>query len=235
MKVQLFKDVTTEDILLDLEKLAEDYTGLYVEMDDPKQRKYVKEKAQTITDMLKALDRARIDKAKAFKSSVEAEALEIKNRLKKANEPFTLLIDEYKAERKKLLDAKKAKEEAIQAETDYQSDHEFGLLMNVKFDSEAGERAREKAEHEKAIADKAKDDLIAEQQAATKRDSEIKELEAAKIYADELKRASDKAHVAKVNNKIKSVYIAAGFSEELAVKAVKLLVSNQIPNTTFNY
>lgn len=47
--------------------------------------------------------------------------------------------------------------------------------------------------------------------------------------------AANTAHVAAVNRAIKEVYIAAGFPEELAIKAVKLLVNNKLPHTTFNY
>lgn len=41
--------------------------------------------------------------------------------------------------------------------------------------------------------------------------------------------AANKAHVASVHSKLKGVYIAAGLTEECAIKAVKLLVKGKLP------
>lgn len=292
-EVQIFKDITTEDILIGLEAESEKYTGLYVEMNNAEERKYVKDKASGIAELLKKLDRARIDKSKEFKASVEAEANGIKLRLEKANEPFTLLIDEHKAARAKILADKKAAEDRKQALIDFENDHEFGLLMNVKFDADAKEAARIQAERDdqlklEAAADaerrlkeveaqrvadqeKAAQDLIdaearrlegIETAKAIAENAELQRLEAirlaevkrladveaakqgeidrqsAAIEADRIakaKAAADEAHVAAVNLSLLGVYIAAGIPEEFAIKAVKILVKNQLPHTTFNY
>lgn len=235
MQAQIFKDITTEDILLDLEKLAKDYTGLYVEMDDPEQRKYVKEKAQSINDMLKTLDRARIDKSKAFKSSVEAEALEIKKRLEKANEPFTLLIDEYKAERKKVLDAKKAKEEAIEAARQLEIDHEFGLLMNAQWDNDKEKRAAEKAAEVERIAEEARQELIAQQQREADYAARVEAARKSDEEAAELRRVNDIEHRRAVNQLSASELEYLGLSNEQAVAVVKALANNKLTHITINY
>ena len=235
MEVQIFKDITTEDILVDLEKLAEDYTGLYVEMGDPEQRKYVKEKAQTITDMLKTLDRARIDKSKAFKSSVEAEALEIKKRLEKANEPFTLLIDEHKAERKKILDAKKAKEEAIEAAKQLELDHELGLLMNTQWGNDKEKREAEKAAEVERIAENARQELIVEQQRQADYQASIDK--SAKEESERLEnlRVRDVEHRRAVNQVSVNELELLGVTNDRAIAIVKALANNKLTHITINY
>lgn len=49
------------------------------------------------------------------------------------------------------------------------------------------------------------------------------------------KAARNNAHVASTHAKLKSIYIAAEFPEDLAEKAVKLLVKNKLPGATFKY
>ena len=134
MKVTLFKDLTTEEYLSDLELEAASYDGLYVEMNDAPQRKYVKEKAKKINDLIKAVDRARIDKPAEFKASVNDEAKFITDRLASANKPFTMLIDEYNISRAKVLEAEKERKKAVELAVKLDADHEFALLMNSKFD-----------------------------------------------------------------------------------------------------
>ena len=72
--IVIFTELTTEQKLADIEKQSKQYEGLVVDMNLPAERKKVKESASLINDMLKTLDRARIDKAKDYKSKVEAEA-----------------------------------------------------------------------------------------------------------------------------------------------------------------
>jgi hypothetical protein len=155
MKLAIFNEITTSEYLDQLTEESEKYTGLYVDMEDPKQRKYVKDKAATIKDLLKKVDRTRIDSAKNFKLKVEAEAAEVKKRLEDANLPFTLLIDEYAEERKKILDAEKAEREAIELACKIEADHEFALLMNDKFDSDKLKAEQERKEYEQKLKDEA--------------------------------------------------------------------------------
>ncbi len=135
-------------------------------MHDAKQRKYVKDKAYDIQQLLKKVDRKRIDSVKEFKASVEAEAADIKEQLEIANLPFTLLIDEYKEERKRTLDKEKADREAIELAVKKEADHEFGLLMNDKFDTDKIKAAQEQEQHEERL----KAEAIKEQAAQAERD-----------------------------------------------------------------
>ena len=64
MSITLFKEITTEEALSKLEADGKKYTGLYVDMEDKEQRKYVKDSAALIIGLLKKVDRARIDKSK---------------------------------------------------------------------------------------------------------------------------------------------------------------------------
>jgi len=151
MEIAIFTDLTTNEQLDQLKTESEKYTGLYVDMNKKDERKYVKDKADSINQLLKKVERKRIDASKEYKIKVEAEAADITERLQIANLPFTLLIDEHKAERKKVLDAeaaeKKAREDAIQLEID----HEFALLMNDKFDSDKVALLAAQAAHEEQL------------------------------------------------------------------------------------
>ena len=140
MDIVLFQEITTEDALRQLELEGEKYTGLYVDMNDAEQRKYVKESATMIGGLLKKLDRSRIDQAKASKLSIETEAKSIRERLETANLPFTMLIDAYKHERAEILAKQKAKDDAMALALQIETDHEYGLLMNNEFNRGAKER-----------------------------------------------------------------------------------------------
>ena len=107
MEIAIFESVVIESALRDLEAEGEKYAGLYVDIDNAPERKYVKDKAAEINGLLKKIDRARIDASKNYKVEVEKQALAITNRLVDANSNFQVLIDDYNLERKKALDAKK--------------------------------------------------------------------------------------------------------------------------------
>ena len=166
MNIILFNSITTNEQLDALKLESEKYTGLYVDMEDSKQRKYVKDKADHINQLLKKVDRKRIDSVKEFKLNVEAEAADIKERLEIANLPFTLLIDEHKAERKRILDKEKAEREAIELAVEIEAAHEFALLMNDKFDTDKIKAEQERKQHEEEI----KAEAIKEQAAQAERD-----------------------------------------------------------------
>jgi membrane-associated HD superfamily phosphohydrolase len=285
-EVTIFTDITTEHALLAIEEDAKTYTGLYVDMNEAKGRKFVKESAANIGDILKRLDRARIDKAKDFKTKVEQEAAAIRFRLEEANKPFTLLIEEYNAERKKVLDAENARKKAIEDQAAIDSDYEIAeLLMGKYFDDKAkAEQQRIAYEEnlkreaaEQAVADaKLLAEQLAQKAIQDKQDAinEAARLEAARVareakykqdaidaenrrladieatkqaeidrqqkvidddLAEKARLAVNQDHVATVHRNMKAVYIAAGFPDDLAEVAVKLLVKNKVPNTTFNY
>ena len=111
MEISIFKEITTEGVIKSIEENSAKYhVGFYADMNDPKQRKLVKDSSVDINNIIKQVERARIDISKAAKVATDKEAVAIIERLKVANNPFTVLIDEYKAERKKVLDADKAKQ-----------------------------------------------------------------------------------------------------------------------------
>lgn len=235
MDIVLFEDVTTEDVVSGLEAESEKYVGLYVEMEDPEQRKYVKDKASLINDMLKKLDRARIDKSKQYKAKVEAEAESIRTRLEKANEPFTLLIDEYKAERKKILDAQKARELAEEQAKELERDHEMALLVNMQWDSEKEQREAARLAERERIAEEARQQFIAEQNRALELEKIEKEKRAAIAAKIEQDRINNIEHRRAVNNNALADLLACGIDEESAKMAVKAIAANKVSNVTINY
>lgn len=169
MEIKLLGEVTTEEALQALEAESKTYTGLHVEMENDKERKFVKDKASLINSILKKLDRARIGKSKEYKLNVEAEAARIKGRLEAANEPFQALIDDYKIVREKQL----AEEKALQAAKDLAFqlplDHEEALLMNKMIDFEKAEKIREAKERDERIAAEARKQAEVEKQEAEER------------------------------------------------------------------
>ena len=148
-EIKIFKSVTTEEAILELEEESKKYEGLYVDMDNAPERKYVKDKSVLITGLLKKLDRARVDESKNYKLLVEAEAANIKERLEEANKPFTLLIDEHKEKRAKELAIEKKMQEQRELAILKESDHEAAIMEDKvrTFEMEA-----EKAEKAKALA-----------------------------------------------------------------------------------
>jgi hypothetical protein len=155
MNISIFKEVTTEESLAALEKSAETYENLYVEMDQPEQRKFVKDSASHISVLIKKIDRFRIDHKRDHNVQVDSEAALITARLECANKPFTLLIDEYKLVREKQISKQKAREAAKQLALQIPIDHDDGLLMNKMFDFEKDEIIREQQSRDQLIANEA--------------------------------------------------------------------------------
>lgn len=231
----LFSDLTTDEKLAQLEAEGEKYQGLYVDMSDKEQRKFVKEQASFVNDLLKKLDRKRIDLSKQYKAQVEAEAKEIKMRLEKANSPFTALIDEWNAERKRILD----EEKRIKAEKDLaeqiEREHEEALQLNRLWDLEAKERELQREKERQAQIEREKE--IAEQ-AAKQALIDAENARQAQIQAEEnarLKREADIEHKKSINNAILSVLVENGISEDDAKTVITLAAKQQLPNLTINY
>lgn len=257
MEITIFNDLTTKDQLEALKAEAEKYTGLYVDMEVAEERKYVKDKADFINKLLKKVDRKRIDAAKEFKAKVEAEAASIVEDLKIANLPFTLLIDEHKAARAKILAEEKAIADAKALAEQIECDHEFALLMNDKFDLDQIKIKEEQKAYEEKIkaeaikeqAEQAERDRIANEQAleAAERkrladiekakQDEIARQKQAKQDAIEAENArlANVEHVRGVNLSILNVLMANNISELDAKKMIKLAAKNQLPNLTINY
>ncbi|WP_372857583.1 hypothetical protein [Pseudoalteromonas sp.] len=228
MDIILFDDLTTEDVISALEAESKEYTGLYVDMDKKEQRKYVKDKAQTINDLLKKLDRARIDKKKRYSQQIEVEATEIKQRLEGANKPFTLLIDEHKAKRAKILADEKARVEAIELASRLEADHEFGLLLNKQFDAEKHIREQQRQDEIRRIEEAASQRAI-EQQKALQAAQEQEKINA------ENARLADTEHKAKVNRKALADLMELGLTEDDAKSVIVSIARKLISHVTINY
>jgi len=199
MKIQIFNDIATENALLEIESESKKYEGLYVEMANKEERKYVKDKAEFISSILKKLDRARIDESKRYKILVEQEARSIRERLEEANKPFSLLIDEYKEVRAKELRIEKEKQDAIDLAFQIEVDHGDGLDLNKLYDLEKNEIEREE--------EKKKVDLYAEFEERAEKSNKEKEKKA----------KSNKDHVSNVRRAIKeNIMIECGMTEQNA-------------------
>jgi hypothetical protein len=246
MNISIFQDVTTEENLFALEQAAETYENLYVEMDQPEQRKFVKEQAAHIFGVLKKLDRVRIDKSRDYKVQVEAEAGLIKARLEGANKPFTNLIDEYKIVREKELAKQKAREAAKQLLIQFPIDHADGLLMNKMFDFEKAQAIREDQKRIDLIAAQSIKDAeqrFIDQVAQAKVDQQKaiddeKARQAAKVSADKNAleiRQADKENCRIKNNEAVECFKAGGLSPVDAVLAVKLIAAHRVSHIQINY
>ncbi len=229
MEIVLFKDITTESTIVGLEQLAKTYEGLYVDMSNAEERKYVKDKAHDIKFLLKTINAKRIAVSKEFKAKVEKEAFEIEVRLKAANEPFTLLIDEYNQERAKILADEKRLIEIREALVSIENDHEMALLMNKTwaFDrSEVLRLANEQAETLRVEAD-----LRAEER---QKQAILESLQQEKNA--ENARLADKEHVRGINaNARKEIMASCDLTFEQAMLVVIAIAKNNIANVTINY
>lgn len=235
MEIVIFKELTTNDYLVELQVEAEKYTGLYVDMDNAPERKYVKDKANDIKQLLKKIDRKRIDASKEFKLSVEKEAADIIEKLKTANEPFTLLIDAYAAERAKILSEEKRTNDELVAALQLEDDHEDAISLNRLFDLESGERARLKVEHEKQLIIEREEYAKEQVEKAAANQILINEaIERDKVHAENA-RLANKEHCSKVNNAILDVLMDSGIGIDNAKDMIRLAAQNKLPQLTINY
>ena len=228
MNIALFNDLTTDEYLTQLEEEGKKYEGLYVDMTNAPERKYVKEKAQSINDLLKKLDRARIDLSKDYKAKVEKEASLIKERLESANEPFTLLINEYKAERAKILAEEKKKEDARLLAIQKEDDHEMALLINKTYEFDKTEQLRLQKEHDEKIASEAAAEAIEQEKQRAARLEQIKKIE-------EQERLRNIEHVRGFNSDALNDLINLGLEEEIAKVVVMAIAKGRISHVTINY
>jgi len=210
MKIAIFNELTPEEKIQSIEAESEKYIGLYVDMKELEQRKYVKEKESEILGIRKALNASRIKKVKDYTATVKAEFDAIDARLAKANEPFSLLHDEYKAERANVLAKEKADREAVLMAEQKEIDHEFALLLDKTYLHDMQEKAKQ-AE-------------LAEIGANAERENNAR-----------IARESDKAHKAKVNNSILANMLKTGVTDKQAKQLIGMIVNNAIDHLTINY
>ena len=228
MNVTIFKDVTAETALAWFDEEAEKHQGLYVDMDDPEQRKYVKTSAATIKGVLKAVDVARIQKVKEFRSSVESEANYIKGRLEASNEPFTLLLDDWEAERKRVLDLAKDKKRQEELFIQIGLDHEYALLLDKSYLADKLASEKTQAQHDEAIR---VDAAIRATQAA----KNAQEATDRAIALDAANRLANKEHVRGINRDILATLQNNGVGEFEARALITLIAQGKINNITINY
>jgi len=228
MSIELFKELTTEDALVLIETEAGKYTDLYVDMDNAPERKYVKEQAVKIKDILKALDRARIDKSKQYKLTVESQAKSIRERLETANKPFTLLIDEYSAKRAKILADEKAVNDARELRIQIEEDHETGLDLNELYALQLVESKRLAAEELERQNAKAAVAAIDAEREKVRREVEQEEMR-------NRARAADIDNRRSVHAGILFVLVNNGVNENEARKVIKLASHNKAGSLVINY
>jgi uncharacterized protein YkuJ len=228
MNVTIFTELTTTEKLAEITKESEKYIGLYVEMSDPKQRKYVKDQAESIKSIRKTLDAARIKKVKDYAAEVKKEFDDIDLILVEANDPFTLLIDGYAAERKAILDKEKAEKLAIELAVQKDIDHEFAILLDKSYlaDKLAAEKAQE--ERDEAIR-------IDATNRATQAAKNAQEVTDRAIAQDAANRLADSNNVRTVNRAIFTGFINAGLEKDAATKATQAIIDSAIPHITINY
>jgi len=228
MNIIKYKEITTEEHLVAIAKESESYNGLYVDMNIPEQRKYVKQKAATIKYMLKEVDHLRISNNKSDTLGNNAAAKYISDSLQKSNDNFTLLIDDYNAERKLVLDAEKQCKADIEAAVNKENDHEYAILLDKSYlaDKLAAEKAQ--AEHDEAI----RVDATNRASDAAKRAQEVTD-EA--IKQDTANRLANDNHVRKINRAIYQGFIDAGMEKDAATIATQALIDSKIPHTIINY
>jgi len=236
MEIAIFESVVIESALHELEEEGKKYAGLYVDMDNAPERKYVKDKAALINTLKKKVERVRIDAAKAYKIEVEKQAAAIHERLDAANEPFQSLIDVHTLERKAILDAEKARKQAILDTEQLLSDHEQALMMNQVWDLEANKR---KSEKEKAKAEQEAAIKLREEQAVVREVARLKEIEEAKErdrINEENARLANKEHKSQVNNAaLDDLVNECHLTPELAKHVVIAIAKGCIRRVSVNY
>jgi len=256
--IALFEEITTEKALAAIEKDAALYDGMFVDMKDDKERKFVKTKASVITSLLKKLDRARIDKSANFKIQVEDEALKIKTRLQEANKPFTQLMDDYKEVRRVELEQEKQLQAAKDLAFQLPFDHEEAISMDKLFDFEKSEAIREQKERDDLLTKEANDRAIkAEKQAkinadnaeiqriadvkkaeedATQREIERQEQEKREKEEKQRKLEANKKHVGRICGEAKKCFMKdKEINDELATKIVKMIAKHEIKHISISY
>jgi len=228
MSIILFEDVTTESILQALEAEGKQYDGLYVDMDNAPERKYVKDKASDINKLLKALDRARIDKTKDYKSQVEAEAAAIKQRLEDANRPFSMLIDAHKKKRDAILAEEKRIADAKEMAVKFDNDHEFALLMDEQVMWEKHLAEENRIKYETQLKEEAAAQAVEEVKADIERQKQL-------LRSNEDARLANKEHLKAINNYILEEFISYGATIETGKAIIRAIAKGDIPNISIQY
>jgi hypothetical protein len=228
MNVTIFTELTTTEKLDEITKESENYIGLYVDMSDPKQRKYVKDQAESIKLIRKDLNTSRIKKVKDYTAKAKKEFDGIDVILSDANSPFTLLIDGYADERKVILDKEKKRLCDIERAVQKEIDHEYAILLDKSYLADKMEAERIQLEHDENIR------LMAVERAGEVMRSKIAY---EKDLADrqEKARLADVEHVRHINRLILKEMHGHGLPEKESIEFIKTIARKQIKELTINY
>jgi len=229
MEITIFKEITTEGVISSIEENSKKYhEGFYADMNNAPERKLVKESAADINNMIKDLKAARIRITKENTARVNKEHDAIVERLITANLPFTVLIDEYNIERKRILDEEKRVVALKAAMVQKEDDHEMALLINKTFEFDKAETARlAKEESERLRVD-------AEMQAAVNQERINEKARQDTINAENAMLANVE-HVRSVNVAILNSMIAHGLPEAESKKFIATLARKELNQLTINY
>ena len=229
MEIAIFNKITTEGVITSIEENSKKYhVGFYADMNNAPERKLVKESASEIGGIIKELEAARISITKANTLAVNKEHKLILERLQVANAPFQTLIDEYAAQRKKILADEKRVVELRAAMVQKEDDHEMGLLINKTFEYD---RQQERIANEQVQNQMRVDaELTAEKRQARM----LLEKQQDENNAENA-RLANKEHVRGVNNSAVSDLIEAGLDQATAQIAVRAIARNLISSVTINY
>ncbi len=236
MEITLYSEITTEEALCKLEAEGEKYQGLWVDMDDAPQRKYIKENYALIGGLIKKIDRSRIDKTKLAKLELDSEAARITSRLEAANMPLSILLDGYKEKRAKILADEKARAEAVELVFRIATDHDSAIMEDKVRTFEAAEEARTEQEAAEQAAKDQAHRLRQAAEAATQREIQRQQEEKEAAEREQAKREADRLHVSNVLAAIReSVMDYANLNEYDARNVVLAMRNGKLPNVTINY
>jgi hypothetical protein len=229
MEIAIFNKITTEGVIASIEENSKKYhVGFYADMNNAPERKLVKESASEIGGIIKELEAARISITKANTLAVNKEHKLILERLTVANAPFQVLIDEYAAQRKKILADEKRVVELRAAMVQKEDDHEMGLLINKTFEYDKAEELRLKEESDKSYRDQV------EAEAEERANSKEAHAKAASIR-EENARLANKSHVGNVNRGALRDLMYLGLTEVNGKALIRAISKNEISNITINY
>ena len=229
MEIAIFNKITTDGVITSIEENSKKYhVGFYADMNNAPERKLVKESASEIGGIIKELEAARISITKANTLAVNKEHKSILERLTVANAPFQTLIDEYTAQRKKILADEKRVAELRAAMVQKEDDHEMGLLINKTFEYDKAEELRLKEDHDKAYRDQV------EAEAEERANSKAAHAKAASIREGSA-RLANKSHVGNVNRGVLRDLMYLGLTEADGKALIRAIFKNEISNITINY
>jgi hypothetical protein len=236
MDIAIFNKITTEGVITSIEENSKKYhVGFYADMNNAPERKLVKESASEIGGIIKQLEAARISITKANTLAVNKEHKLILERLTVANAPFQVLIDEYTAQRKKILADEKRVVELRAAMVQKEDDHEMGLLINKTFEYDRQQASQAQAKHEEMLRVEREEYADQQVKAAIKQqEDQLKREEQSNINAENA-RLANLEHVRNINVSAVSDLIEAGLDQATAQIAVRAIARKLISSVTINY